>query len=45
MNSPENIEIVGPYLPIFDYIDELRAKIVKEVFSSNQEQTEELIEK
>ena len=32
-------------IPIFDYIDELRTKIVREVFSSNQEQTEELIEK
>lgn len=32
-------------IPIFDYIDDLRTRIIREVFSSNQEQTEELIEK
>ena len=32
-------------IPIFEYIDDLRSRTIREVFSSNQEQTEELIEK
>jgi len=32
-------------IPIFEFIDDLRNKSVREVFSANSEQTEELIEK
>ena len=47
MHEYENIAIIDcvQNIPIFEFIDDLRNRSIKEVISGNHEQTEEHIEK